>query len=126
MTKKKDPKDYLKRGRPTDYRPEYCEKVIEFGKLGYSKAEIALELDVDRGTLDNWLEEHPDFFTAMAKSQDFCKAWWLKSGRENVDNRSYNSHLYSLHMQNRFGWNKKTEVTGNIKVTHEEALKELE
>jgi acyl CoA:acetate/3-ketoacid CoA transferase len=41
-------------GRPTSYRTEYCEKVIELGKEGYGKAEIAAGLDVERKTLDNW------------------------------------------------------------------------
>ena len=35
-------------GRPTDYRSEYCARVIEFGEIGKSLAWIAAKLDVSR------------------------------------------------------------------------------
>ena len=35
-------------GRPTDYRPEYCERVIELGRLGMSVVEMAADIGVAR------------------------------------------------------------------------------
>ena len=53
------------RGRPTVYRPEFCERVIEMGKNGYSIASMASELDVDKATILRWRDEHEEFRTAF-------------------------------------------------------------
>jgi hypothetical protein len=39
------------RGRPTTYDPSYCERVIELGEKGKSKAQIASALRVSRKSL---------------------------------------------------------------------------
>jgi transposase-like protein len=46
-------------GRPTKYKEEFCEQVIELGKQGYSKAMIAATLDIARETLDEWIDSIP-------------------------------------------------------------------
>lgn len=113
-------------GRPTDYKSEFCQKVIALGKLGKSRAELALALDVDRATIADWEQKHKDFSSAMRQYADFAEAWWCQWAHENVDNKNCNAALYNINMQNRFGWNKKTEVSGSVTITHEQALKELE
>lgn len=125
-TPRKRPEDRLKVGRPTDYKPEFCQKVIEMGKRGLSIAEVACALDKVRSTLWEWEQSFPEFSIAMDKYRENAEAWWCKSGHQNIDNKQYNSALYNIQMQNRFGWNKKTEVSGTVTINHEQALKELE
>lgn len=74
-------------GRPTKYRPEYCQRVIEyFKKPAYSTvilangstqtvpcvfptmARFAEELDVARDTLLEWVAVHPDFSVAYKRA----------------------------------------------------------
>lgn len=71
-------------GRPTDYKPEYCERVIALGKEGYSHAQIAAELDVCRNTLYNWADEHPEFLRAITRARDYAQAWFEQIARINM------------------------------------------
>ena len=56
-------------GRPSKYDPSYCDKVIEWGKMGYSREHIACELDVSWNTLFSWMDAHPDFLEACEKAK---------------------------------------------------------
>lgn len=48
-------------GRPTDYRPEYCEQVEKLCKLGATDKEIADFFDVAESTINLWKIDHPEF-----------------------------------------------------------------
>lgn len=107
-------------GRPSDYRPEYCEKVISFGKDGMSLVEVAAELGVVRSTLQLWEAEIPEFSVAMAKCRELSQAWWEKTGRigmfEEPGGVKLNPSIWSRSMAARFpkDWreNSKHEVSG--------------
>jgi hypothetical protein len=106
-------------GRPTSYRPEFCDRVIELGKEGYSKAEIAAELEVERKTLDNWGNEYPEFLHAMTRARELSLAWWDSQGRNNICNRDFNANAYRLQVCNRFpdDWRdqQRLELSGSVK-----------
>lgn len=108
-------------GRPTAYKPEYCDQVVEWGKQGYSRTEIANALDVVRSTLANWEAVHPEFLVAMERSKQASQSWWEQQGRMGVwnerDGRTINAALYSRSMAARFpeDWreNNKTTISGD-------------
>lgn len=52
-------------GRPTDYKPEYCEQVEKLCKLGATDEEIGDFFGVTEQTINNWKKEHPDFFESI-------------------------------------------------------------
>lgn len=107
-------------GRPTDYKSEYCQKVIDFGKEGMSKAEMCLELDVARSTFDLWEKTHIEFSEAVSDAIEFSEGWWAKSGRKATFNsEGFNATSYIFNMKNRFrnNWNDKTEVDNKVTVT---------
>ena len=54
-------------GRPTDYRPELCEAVIELGKQGKSLVQMAAALDITKQTLLVWEKEHVRVMTSYVK-----------------------------------------------------------
>ena len=58
-----------KRGRPTDYRPEYCDEVQAAMADGYSLTAFAGMIDVDRSTIGNWMDAHPEFFLAVSRGK---------------------------------------------------------
>ena len=89
-------------GRPSLYRPEYCEKVIELGKQGCSPAEIASDLDVDRMTLKNWTEEHPEFFAALTRAKIHEQAWWEKAGKAGMIADKFNAAVWTKSVTARF------------------------
>lgn len=64
-------------GRPTDYRPEMGEQILEFMTSGLSLAAAAAEIGVHRQRVYEWLERHPSFadtiWLAQAKRQLFLE-----------------------------------------------------
>lgn len=107
-----------KRGRPTKYDPKMCDKVIECGKEGMSKCEMALELDIAYDTFDRWQNERQDFSEAVKAAMRHSQAWWERNGRMatfgGVD--GFNATSYIFNMKNRFraDWNDtvKNELSG--------------
>ena len=89
-------------GRPTKYRPEMCERVIELGMQGASKVEIAFELGVRRMTLENWASEHPDFLDALTHAKEAEQVWWEREGRTNLKTQGFQSSMWSRSMAARF------------------------
>jgi hypothetical protein len=103
-------------GRPSSYRPEYCDAAIELGKQGKSPAGIASFLGVSRQLLYDWAKLYPDFSTAMEKSVTFAQDYWEQKGEDNIGTPGFNSGVYKLFMTARFRHDymeiKKTEVSG--------------
>ena len=90
-------------GRPSDYRPEYCEQVIELAREGMGRAEIAMSIGVVRATLTNWEKVHPQFLVAMTHAEEMSLAWWSQQGRKGIwAGSQFNASAYSLQVRNRF------------------------
>lgn len=93
-------------GRPTDYRPEFCEKAIELGTEGKSYAQMAAVFGVARKTIYEWAKVHPEFSDAIACARDLALAWWedqAQSGLwETPEGQRLNPQLWSRSMAARF------------------------
>lgn len=63
-------------GRPTKYKPEYCDLAIAQGKKGRTWTAIASRIGVLRETLYNWMDVHPEFLNAMKESRHHAMKWW--------------------------------------------------
>lgn len=103
-------------GRPSGYDPIYCDAVIEWGKLGKSRAWIAAELDVVRDTLANWEKAHPEFLCAMERARLAAQRWWEDRGQSNLEAQNFQAAMWSRSMAARFpdDWRetKRNENTG--------------
>ena len=60
-------------GRPTKYKPEYCEQATNYCLLGATDEELMTFFDVAESTINLWKLEHPEFSEA------------IKEGREKAD-----------------------------------------
>ena len=100
-------------GRPTDYKEEYCDSVIEFGRQGFSRVQMAAEFEVAKATIQNWEKEHPEFLAAMTRAMTLSQAWWEKKGQECLvmpAGVSFQASAWSRSMAARFpdDWREKT------------------
>lgn len=104
-----------KTGRPSAYDPAYCDRVIQMGKEGASKVEMASEFEVCRNTLDNWAREYPEFLSALTRASTHAQAWWEKVGRAGLTADKFNGNVWSRSMAARFpeDWREKTEQNVN-------------
>lgn len=66
-------------GRPSKYRPEFCQAVIEDGRLGFSLSAFAGGIEVDRDTITEWRKVHPEFDQAC-KTAKAVRARFLEGG----------------------------------------------
>jgi len=93
-------------GRPTDYDPSFCDKVIELGKLGKSFEQMAMQLNVSYRTLCRWRKEYEDFCHALEEAQAYEQAWWEEMAQsymiEEKDAAKLNQGLWSRSMAARF------------------------
>ena len=106
-------------GRPSEYDPAYCERVIELGSEGMGRAEIAAELEVARQTLTNWGDQHPEFLAALQRAHDCSLAWWEKQARTNLATTGYQAGLWKQAMSGRFPaepYRERQEVSATVKV----------
>ena len=78
-TKRKDPKDFKKTGRPTDYTPQLADEIcdaIASSELGLVHLVNAHPHWPHRGTIFIWMRKHPEFrdkYTlAKEDQQDVC------------------------------------------------------
>jgi len=103
--------------RPSKYTEDVADKVITYMKEGYSIEEVCLELDICKQTFYNWCEKNKELLDSKKKGVDFSKGWWMKQGRESLNNKEFNATLWYMNMKNRFGWadNQKTDLTSGGK-----------
>ena len=66
-------------GRPSDYRPDFCDQARKLCRLGATDIEVADFLGVSVATLNNWKAAHPAFLDA------------LKEGKSEADTRVVDS-----------------------------------
>ncbi len=89
-------------GRPTLYKPEYCERVVDMGKEGKSPAQMASALAVDKSTLTYWAEGFPEFSVALSRARTEAQTWWEDKGMNSLEDKQFQSSVWRTSMQARF------------------------
>ena len=56
-------------GAPSKYKPEYCQAVIDDMSQGYSLTAFAGGIGVDRRTITEWCDVHPEFSLAVTRAK---------------------------------------------------------
>lgn len=101
-------------GRPTKYKPEYCELIIEKMSKGLSVVQFAAEIGVAKHSIYEWADVHPKFSDALKKGQTACEGYWERIIQaKSVKKLPGSDALLKFWMQNRFRWSEK--VDQNIK-----------
>lgn len=112
-------------GRPSKYDPAMCDIVAASGADGKTLAEMAADIGIDRSTLNEWCDLHPEFSRAVKSGLDAAQAWWESKGRQatfgGVD--GFNATSFIFNMKNRFkdDWSDQTNLhhSGGTRTVHE-------
>ncbi len=91
-------------GRPTKYKPEHCDTVIDIMSEGASKAECCAKLGIWPSTFIDWQKENPEFSEAVKRGMLLSKAWWEEKGRKATfgGTDGFNATSFIFNMKNRF------------------------
>lgn len=124
-----------KTGRPTKYKPEYCQKIIEFfdvpllelykDNLGLTKEkptslkflfEFAKSIGVNDDTLNEWSHKHVEFSAALKAVEKLRERHLVNNALEG----RYNSTAFIFTMKNILGWRDKSEVehSGDVMINY--------
>ncbi len=95
--------------------PGWIETVRNLYSEGAADVEICRELNWSQKQFDDYYQTHEGFKALVDFGRLASKAWWYSQGRKNLQNRSFATPLYALHMKNRFGWAEKQENTGTTR-----------
>jgi len=114
-------KGVSKGGRPSKYKPEYCEAIVAHMAEGASATSFAASIGVSRSTITEWASEHPEFSAAVTRGKTMCAAWWEKLARTNAMTGDGNATLTVFGLKNMApdDWREKQEVehSGGVTVT---------
>lgn len=120
-----------KGGRPTKYKEEYCQMLIDHMKEGFTFESFAAVINVNRDTLYAWANDFPLFSDAKSQGRDqqlFCDEKTLKDLVKGKLTGSASAHIFK--MKNCHRWVDRTEVEStntnkNVELSYEEYLKSL-
>lgn len=127
-------------GRPTKYRAEFCQMLIDHMAEGYSFQAFAGVVHCSIDSLYEWAKVHDDFSEAKRIGTQVARHWWEKMGRMGLmGERVYknekdeiirepfkmNTTVWVFSMKNRFKYHDNIIITPPPKNPDEEELDEL-
>ena len=88
------------------WTPANRAEVNEMFTNGSTVVEICKFLGINKSTWYRWLKDprKGDFQEAVALGIQASEAYWIGVGRNNLENKSFNTALYSFMMVNKFGY----------------------
>jgi len=102
-------------GRPTDFKPEYGEEILNTMATGLSLAAAAADLGIHRQRVYEWVDKHPEFADtiklAQSKRQAFLERRLLK---DDLPGPQITSTIFALKNAAAADWREKVdhELTG--------------
>lgn len=112
MTKKKNPEDLQKVGRPTVMTPEVVSKLEQAFSMGCSDLEACLLADISKQSLYDYQAKHPEFADrkAMLKEKLVLKARSVLA--KALNNNDENMAKWYLERKAKSEFGTRTEITG--------------
>lgn len=66
-------------GRPSEYKPEYCELATNYAYLGATDDKMSEYFEVSKQTFNAWKNEHPEFLDSIRAGRHEADAQVVKS-----------------------------------------------
>jgi len=97
-------------GRPTKYKPEFCEMLIKHMEQGYSFESFAATIDTHRDTLYAWEKRHPEFSDAKKTGVSKSLLFWERLGVMGATGEieKFNPTAWIFSLKNKHQWRDKT------------------
>jgi|TARA_R110002167_G_scaffold38934_1_gene120646 transposase-like protein len=88
------------------WNPKSKKAIGEMFDMGASIVEVCKFLGINKSTWYRWLkdERKKDFQEAAQLGLESSEAFWVQLGRDNIENKSFNTALYSFLMVNKFNY----------------------
>jgi hypothetical protein len=111
--KKQAPKVAAPMGRPSKYKSEYCDLLIEHMKKGFGINTFGALVDTCRDTVYEWVNVHPEFSDAYKRGREHYELFWERIGTMGTVGqiKGFNPGSWVFIMKNRFKWTDRTETT---------------
>lgn len=107
-------------GRPTKYKPEYCDALIEHMANGYSFESFGATIGVARDAVFEWAKVHEEFSDAKSRALDKNLLWFEDQARKGMwtdkDGPQLNNTVWVFSMKNRHGWRDNKDLNVNARV----------
>jgi len=106
-------------GRPSIYKPELGQMLIEAMATGLSAEAGAAKIGIGARSVFEWQKVHPEFLQAVQEGRQRALLFWEERAIEVAHGKPGNAQLITLALKNRSraasGWHHdvtKTELTG--------------
>jgi hypothetical protein len=99
-------------GRPTLYRREMCDRLVEAMAKGLTAEAAAARIGISARSLFYWQQQHPEFLQAIQEGRQRSQLWWEERALAMANGESGNTQIVMLGLRNRSraasGWNNDT------------------
>lgn len=101
-------------GRPSKFKPAYCELAQNFCLLGATDADVARFLGIGLRTIQDWKVDHPEFAEAMNHGKDRADAKVVGALYKNAVGGNVTAQIFWLKNRRKEDWRDKIdhEVAG--------------
>lgn len=97
-------------GRPSEYKPEYCDVLYEHMREGYSKTAAAGLMGICRQTIHNWADAHPEFLDAVKRGEAARTAFLERDLLLAKDGPKVTSRIFALKNAAPEEWKDRRDV----------------
>lgn len=105
-------------GRPTKYKPEFCQDLIDHLKEGLSiecfgaTLHAAYGVHVCKDTVYEWCKVYPEFSDAKKVGESYSQMFWEHLGIKGAkgDYIGFSGSAWIFNMKNRFKWRDQKEI----------------
>jgi hypothetical protein len=114
-----------KTGRPTLYKPEYCDEIIEYAKQRKPFQRFCSDHNILPSTFNLWKENNPAFMEATILARQIMEAWYLEKAMDRCEgsNPLGSDRMISFMLSSVYGYREKTDTTITADVTQKTELR---
>ena len=99
-------------GRPTLYRREMGDRLVDAMAGGLTAEAAAARIGISARSLFYWQQQHPEFLQAIQEGRQRSQLWWEERALAMANGESGNTQIVMLGLRNRSraasGWNNET------------------